>query len=437
MLALFHARSSVRQCWFSFVFFSPSNLPVTSLPLKNSWNSIGADGDSRETRPWLYHPQPAINQERTNVNSQGYAPLLMCHSHEMCHPVPPPHWHATPTPGVVHGNGGSEVYTLAFGAKSIVFLLFFSSYLSLLLVCPSCFSLSFFSLCVFFLSLGFLSWSQILLFSSQCFSSSACWTKQRCKLGFCVCVVQMVLLYWRVAFQGLLCQSWFWQQKTQPFHVKCWLMHDGNWSGSKTIKQKELIKVVQHCVETSISWHRHLRSGKNSLNSNWIPDILACGFHLPCWEWLLMLFWWKSKTDFFGLAEGPAPRGEKMVRSFDASEKFWKQRFSTVYNSQCRSTWWKTTDLNWHKIHFKFSLNEGLWGRFLSKLWKIKPSLCIPCVSEYALKCFLLTGDGIAGLSGPHIRAPPRFHTKSGWPRPKAQPAPWQISWIFMSFCVF
>ena len=127
---------------------------ITSLPLKKTRSSIGADHGSGSTRPILNSPQwmppllPAINQIRTKVNPPRDMPPhpWKVLPHETCHPhdAPPPsdmatpmmdhpplmchlpmmhhpQWHATPC-SAVYRDGGSEVDrpTLAFGAKSLV-----------------------------------------------------------------------------------------------------------------------------------------------------------------------------------------------------------------------------------------------------------------------------------------------------------------------------
>ena len=65
-------------------------------------SDIGADGVLRPTRPLLYPPPPGHQPSKDQSLN------------------PSPQGHATTSPRVVHDVGGSEVYTLAFGTKSLV-----------------------------------------------------------------------------------------------------------------------------------------------------------------------------------------------------------------------------------------------------------------------------------------------------------------------------
>ncbi len=58
--------------------------------------------------------------------------------------------------------------------------------------------------------------------------------------------------------------------------------------------------------------------------------------------------------------------------------------------------------------------------------------LCLVEKSLVTLAFDLLNLTGVKGLNGPPgFGRPRKFHAKRGWPRPKAQPAPWQTCWIF------
>ena len=69
-----------------------------------------------------------------------------------------------------------------------------------------------------------------------------------------------------------------------------------------------------------------------------------------------------------------------------------------------------------------------VWRAVGSQRWRRRAAAC--CLNDTGKD--VKECPGIAGLNGPQASgAPPRFHAKSGCPKPNAQPAPWQTCWIF------